>query len=277
MRRGEMRESGHVVRVLLLLAPLLILPVAGWGRSPMPPEAMVSVMLELMARALPGGRLDFGANVVTWPDGRRERVAFAGSAGLVVQGDELFFIAAFDLPDRLNAVLAKLASSTPVSRSEAACRIIAMRFRGASTLGSATPGVPELLDYKEATPDVPGAATSCVGLGTETDLLGVQRRLDRPWPLVGVVYGSVHLTADGYTAITWAAVLDTDTMTWLNRVPIGVTHHGAGEATSEDLVSERLLPAVLRFTGESTRRTVTVPCELASCKVTPEVVLRAFP
>ena len=32
MRRGEMRESGHVVRVLLLLAPFLILPVAGWGQ-----------------------------------------------------------------------------------------------------------------------------------------------------------------------------------------------------------------------------------------------------
>src|SRR6266446_6460258 len=76
MRRGEMRGSGHVVRVLLLLALLLILPVAGWGLSPMPTEALVSVMLELVARALPGGQLDFGANVVTWPDGRRERVAF---------------------------------------------------------------------------------------------------------------------------------------------------------------------------------------------------------
>ena len=271
-----MRGSGHVVRVRLLLALLLILPVAGWGRSPMPTEALVSVMLELVARALPGGQLDFGANVVTWPDGRRERVAFTGSAGLV-QGDELLFIAAFDLRDRLDAVLANLASSTPVSRSEAACRIIAMRFRGASTIGRATPGVPELLDYKETTPDVPGAATRCAELGTETDLLGVQKRLDRPWPPVGVVYGSVHPTPDGYTVITWAAVLDTDTMTWLNRVPIGVTHHGAGAATSEDLARERLLPAVLRLTGASTSRMVDVPCELASCKVTPEVVLRAFP
>src|SRR5262249_46924615 len=149
--------------------------------------------------------------------------------------------------------------------------------QGAVHARSVVPGCPRSSEYKEATPEVSAPATTCLELAGDTGLLGVPERPNGPWPVVGVVYGSVHRTPGGYTAITWAAVLNTDTMTWLNRIPIEVTRHSAGQSTSEVLAREPVPTGALRLTGGTTQRTVTVPCELLWCKVTPELVLRSFP
>lgn len=92
-----------------------------------------------------------------------------------------------------------------------------------------------------------------------------------------VSYTSLHKGPDWTAVITWAALLDTETMTWLARVPVAVSRKDrAGRQTTEFIVREPAGAGEVLFRGRITGRSFRYPCAMASCTVPPEKALDAI-
>lgn len=226
-------------------------------------------MLAVSARVFPGAQVDHVNSSVVWPDGRRERFEFS-RGDVVREGAELLAVTGLEFRDRREAVEAKLDTGVHVPDRSATCRIIILRATAVA------PGsMPTIVAYREALPDVASPVTTCdkvyldrTGGGT---LIGPSLRL----PKVMVAYGSFHHHAGEPIGISWEAVLDGDTLTWLSRIPVTITR--VKQDSWEDISARQDGPDGVVFTGTSTGRSFRVRCQLTTCRVAPDVVLQLLP
>jgi len=254
--------------VVWLVVFIIAAPVTPSGRSAVPSE-LVSLALAVITRVFPGAQVDHVNNAVVWPDGRRERFEFS-RADVVNDGGELLLVTGLEFPDRREAVEAKLGTGVHVPDRSATCRIVMLRATGA------VPGsTPTVAAYREALPDVASPLTTCHEIYLDRTGGGAPPAPGPRWPRVMVAYGSVHHRTGGAIGITWKAVLDGETLTWLSRIPVTITR--VGQDTWEDIAARQNGPDDVVFTGESTGRSFRVRCQLTTCRVPPDVVWQILP
>ena len=260
------RASRSKTAVLAGLVVFLgIAPVAGWGHGAVSDE-LISLAMALGARAFPGARVE--NDTVVWPDGRRERYELS-PGGLGDVGGEVLMVAGLEFPDRRDAVVAKLDRSVHVPDASAGCRIVMLRATRVA------PGsMPTVLGYREVSPDIASPLTTCGGVALDTTGGSVPPASGSRWPRLLVAYTSFHPRTGGALAISWNAVVDGETRTWLSRIPITVTR--ARQDTWEDITARQDSPDAVLFTGSS-GRTFRVRCQLTTCLVTPDIVRQIFP
>jgi hypothetical protein len=134
------------------------------------------------------------------------------------------------------------------------------------------------VDARETRADVTAPVVAChrFHFGA-AETFGLSSRDDTPWPRVVASYTSLHQGPEWTAVITWAALLDTGTMTWLARVPVAVSRTArAARETMELIVREPAGAGEVLFRGRITGRSLRYPCAMASCTVPPEKALELW-
>ena len=286
MRMPPVLSHGAVARMLVLVAMVFfgadLAPAQPpIGRRDQVSPARAQRMEALLSRAFPGATLDWDREQLAYPDGRRVAFTF-GFYREQPRGGEVFAIASHAPDERQRDTVRRLQAfgTPPADQPPAAppsCKLSLMRADGAGAV----------LGYKETGIDIVGVASTCDRVNFEYayDSAGLPSPaltgLAAPaWPLVLINYSTLHVVPDAWATITWAAVLDTDVLAWVSRLP--VFFHGTrrdGRSAVFAIKNDRgggggaWVFSGFNERGDQPRWQARVPCQATGCKVEPEAVL----
>lgn len=224
----------------------------------------------IAARRHPGATLDWEREVLVLPDGRAARWGMR-VIRLQPQGADWLAVAAPEFTAEVEDAVQRFEKAGTLPDPPRTCTMVAVR------LG---PGGGPVLGYREAAVDVASSLSACERVNFEyAHDLSRTPPPARPadWPEVHVGFTTFHRGPDWRGAITWAAVLDTVTMTWLARVPVAVKRRDAAGAVALDFLRRAPDgPGTARFAGQLTGFALEFACWPGDCRAEPDAVLDAF-
>lgn len=186
-------------------------------RAQLSPERALR-MEALLLKMFPGATLDWNTEQIVYPDVRRQGFNFGLFEEKPQRKEGATLLIASPMPEDRHAKAIEQMQSfrgSPVDIPR--CKLYLMRVdTGGKVLG-----------FKESVPDLGDFATTCdrANFGYAYDSAGVvppqyRGQPESAWPWVVISYTSYHSLPDAWATVTWAAVLDTETMQWVNRVPV---------------------------------------------------------
>lgn len=176
-------------------------------------------MEAMIDKAYPGVSLDWDREQLVYPNGNRVSFTFQLYKELPQPNDNaVLVIASHTMNEKMkNDAVQQIQNFRGQPTEFPVCRLSLMR--------SAPYG--RVLGYKEITIDVPDVPSSCSNVnfdyayGSAGVLPPFSSAASAPnWPWVIINYTTLHALPDAWATITWAAVLDTDTLRWVTRLPV---------------------------------------------------------
>ena len=279
-RRGCNRGAGLAVLATIVVA------VANVAAAQMPHSRRDLVRPEraermeaLVSRSFPGAALDWDREQLVYADGRRVAFTFRLYEEYP-QGRETLVIASRDPDERQREALRRLQAFQTLPADVPPCTLSLMR---ADASGS-------VLDYKESIVDIESVLSVCdrASLDYAYESAGVPppQLTGRPaptWPYIFVNVTTAHAQPDMWAVITWAAVLDTNTLEWVSRLPVffnGMRRNRQAAAFAIKNDRGRAASGAWVFSGfnergDQPRWQFSVPCKAGGCVVEPQAVLDA--
>jgi hypothetical protein len=236
-------------------------------------------MESLVSQAFPGAVLDWDREQLVYADGRRVAFTFRLYQEYP-QGRETLVIASRDPDERQRDALRRLQTFQTLPPDVPPGRISLMRADAGG----------RVLGYKESAVEIESVVSVCdrASLDYAYESAGIPppQFTGRPapaWPYVLVNITTAHMQPDMWAVITWAAVLDTDTLQWVSRLPVFFNGmRRTGQAAAFAIRNDRGQGAsgvwVFRgFSerGDQPRWQLSVPCSAGDCTVAPQSVLDA--
>jgi len=279
-RTGRGLRAGLPVfaATMLVFATLVLAQVPQSRRDQVRPER-AQRMEALSSRAFPGAALDWEREQLVYSDGRRAAFTFRLYQEHP-QGRETLVIASGDPDERQRDALRKLQAFQPLPGDLPPCRLSLMRVDAGG----------HVLGYKESAVEIESVLSVCdrASLDYAYESAGVPppQLTGRPapmWPYVLVNVTTAHAQPDMWATITWATVLDTDTLQWVSRLPVffnGMRRNREAAAFAIKNDRGQSASGVWVFSGinergDQPRWQVRVPCQAGGCTVAPQAVLDA--
>jgi hypothetical protein len=262
-----------------LAAAVLLAAGGAWAqtrpRDVVPPERAARTEA-LIARAFPGATLDWDRSELVYPDGRR--VPFSFRFNQEHRRDrESLVVASAAVGGRDDEALEQALTFRPQAVALPRCRLNLMRVdAGGAVLG-----------YKETTFDPADTSSVCDQANFDFPYLsaGLPPPTGGPpaWPLVLINVTTIHTLPDARAAIRWAAVLDTDRLAWVSRLPYWVdAYRRDGRRAAFQIKNDRGVGGggVWLFDGVDggpggPNWQLRAPCARSGCMVEPREVLDA--
>ena len=272
-----------VARVLVLAAATVVLAAevtlaqVPKGRRDQVSPARAQRMEALLSRAFPGATLDWDREQLVYPDGRRIAFTFGFYRERPQEG-EVFAVASHAPDERQREAIRQLQAFRTPAADVPRCTLSLMRADAAGTV----------LGYKETGIDLPDAASTCDRVNFDYAYASaglpppaLSGRAAPAWPLVLISYSTLHALPDAWVMIAWAAVLDTDSLTWISRLPVflqGMRRDGrsATFAIKNDRgggASDTWVFSGFNERGDQPRWQGRGPCRAGGCRVEPRAVL----
>lgn len=243
--------------------------------------ARASRIEALASKIFPNGRLDWNAEQVVFPDGRQLKFNFSlYEEKQSRNGDSTFVIASMAPGEKHSRAVESVQSFRGGEADIHRCKLNIIRIDKKGTS----------LGYKEVGLNLGDAPSTCDNVNfdyayqsvgkTPPQLMGLP---EPDWPLVIINYTTIHVMPDAWATITWAAVLDTDTLQWASRLPVFFNgmrrdRKSAAFAIRNDrgqIGGDQWLFYGLNEHGNKPKWEVRLPCKIGSCKVEPQVVINA--
>jgi hypothetical protein len=211
-------------------------------------DAPARALETAVGRALSGARITWeGEEIrVTLADGAKSRVTTPGFLELARPQGPLY-VMEIELPDfaREQATTLRSFGATPPPAQHPADLFVAMQTNPAG----------EVLAIKIGRLD-PTAAfidTRQFELTDDSE--------NAAWPAVKVTYWGFYGTSDWHGSVRWFGAYDSETMSIVSRLPLGLmkTRKG-GDLVQDQLLASRLTPEVIHIEGGLTGTAIDFPC-----------------
>lgn len=274
------RKTQIIVAIVFqLITGLVAASDLGVDRRSQVSPARASRMELLASKMFPGCTLDWNHEQVVRSDGSRIGFSLGIYEEQVNRNDKSIFIIASRAPDESeNRSVERKMAFQQVGEGMPHCKLHLLLI---DTSGMASV-------YKETGLDVPDIPSTCYRVGFDyayesAGVLSPQLRgePDPLFPWVVVNFTTLHFQADAWATVTWAGVLDTNTMKWVSRLP--VWFHGKRRDRKEAAFAIRndrgesgggqWLFFGLNGHGDEPKWKVRVPCKVGSCKVDPKAII----
>ncbi len=232
-------------------------PVATRGHGPVP-EEYARAGDALVAVLFPGATRDWDDGRLVWPDGRREALSLSGLTRLRV-GDTWWIAAGVDFPDKVAREIARL-ETLRAPGELVRSRVVVLRADGEFR--------PQ--DWREVEVD----SESQVSQVHQVEILPPEAT--GGWPRLRVTATSAALEGEASMKVSWIGTLDTDSRSWLTRLPRAYQERRSGGRIREDAVQARPEDGRTRFYGVATGEALGPACP-EPCRRRPLSLLGGMP